>query len=156
MASDEYGVSGHGYEIAVEADPVGNPDVYTVVGGLSSDIVDKYTREYTATMSHNVGVDGGVVSNIITRPDATYENNYVPGGVNSAVHDGIIREHFRLNREFKIRKRGPGGSTGNDEIIETGKVIDYEKRSPIGGGARVLAWVFRPIGPFTVDGVDYD
>lgn len=153
MASEEYGVSGHGYEVAVEADPIGTPDTYTVVGGVSSDIVHAWTRAFTKTMSHNVGVDGGVVSNIIERGEMALQCNYIPG---NAVHDGIIRTHFKNNTEFKIRLRGPGGSAGNDEVIHSGKIISTEYTSPIEGGARVLAWTFAPIGPFVVDGVTYE
>lgn len=152
MANDEYGISGHGYEVAVEGDPAGAPDTYTVVGGLISDVVNKISRAFTATNPHNLNVDGGIVSNVITRPDMTFENNYIPG---NAVHDGMIRTHFRNNTEFKVRLRGPGGSAGVDEQIHTGRIIDLEWRSPSEGG-RVLAWMFRPIGPFIIDGVTYD
>lgn len=153
MLSEEYGISGHGYEVAVEADPVGQPDQYTPVGGLSSDVVHNWTREFFETMSHNVGVDGGVVSNLIKRADMALENNYIPG---DPVHDGIIRNHFKNNTEFKTRLRGPGGSAGVDEVIHSGKVISIEYRSPIGGGARIQAWTYRPMGPFIVDGETYE
>ena len=153
MAIDDYGVSGHGYSVEVEHDPDGSPDDYVPVGGLDVEVVDEMTREYTASMPHNVGVDGGIVSNIISRPDQTFENNYKPG---DPVHDGIIREHFRLNRLFKVRRRAAGGTSGSDEIIESGKVISYRRSNPNGAGKRVLTWVFRPIGEFIVDGVTYE
>lgn len=152
MASEEYGTSGHGAEVAVEADPVGAPDTYTVVGGLTSDVIKKVSRNYQESIPHSMGVDGGVVSNVIMRPTMTFENNYIPG---NAVFDGIIREHFRLNREFKVRIRGFGGSADDDEQIHSGKVIDMEWRDP-NEGPRVLAWEFRPIGEFKIDGVTYE
>jgi hypothetical protein len=152
MASEEYGISGHGYIVSIEEDPVGAPDTYTPVGGLSSDVVHNWSREFTATLSHNMGVDGGVVSNVITRGDIVLENNYIPGGQ----HDTVIRQHFKDNLEFKVQMRGPGGSAGNDEVIQTGKITNIEFRAPIGTGARVMAWTFRPIGPFEVDGETYE
>lgn len=153
MASEEYGISGHGCELAVEDDPVGNPNNFVVVGGLNSDVVRGMTREFTATMPHSAGVDGGVVSNYIMRGEWTFENNYIPG---NAVFDGIILQHFKNNQEFKARLRGPGGSAGNDEQIHSGKITSIEYRDPAGPGQRILAWTFRPIGAFEIDGVTYD
>ncbi len=153
MANDKYGTSGHGYKIYVEADPVGAPDNWTQVGGMTSEVVHEWTREYTKTTPHDAGVGGGVISNVLERTSHTFENNYIPG---NAVFDGIIREHFRLNREFKVRMLGPNGSAGTDEIIETGGIIKLGQKSPNEAGQRVLTWEFMGVGPYSVDGVTYE
>lgn len=153
MANEKYGISGHGYKVYVEADPVGAPDVWTQVGGLTSEVVNEWTREYTKTTPHDAGVGGGITSNVIERTEHTFENNYIPG---NSVFDGIIRTHFRNNQEFKIRMLGPGGSAGNDEIIETGNITKISYKSPNAAGQRVLTWGFMGSGPFVVDGVTYE
>jgi hypothetical protein len=152
MASEKYGTSGHGYKVYVEADPIGAPNTWTQVGGLTSDVVFDWTREFTKTTPHDVGVGGGVISNVIERGEMVMENNYIPG---NAVFDGIIREHFRLNREFKMRWLGPGGSAGVDEIIQTGGITKLGGKGP-NTGQRMLTWTFTPIGSYVVDGVTYE
>ena len=154
MANEKYGTSGHGYKIYVSADPVGAPDLLdTLVGGMTSEVMHEWTREFTKTTPHDVGVGGGVISNVLERVSHTFENNYIPG---NAVFDGIIRENFRLNREFKVRMVGPNGSAGNDEIIETGGIIKLGQKAPNEAGQRVLTWEFMGVGPYVVDGVTYE
>lgn len=153
MANDIYGTSGHGYKVYVEDDPVGNPDHYELVGGLTSEVVHEWTREYTKTTPHDAGVGGGVISNVLERTSHTFENNYKPGNV---IYDNIIREHFRNNREFKVKMVGPGGSAGNDEIIETGGIIKLGYKAPNEAGQRVMTWEFMGVGAYQVDGVTYE
>lgn len=153
MANEKYGTSGHGYKVYVEADPIGAPESWTQVGGMTSEVVHEWTREYTKTTPHDAGVGGGVVSNVLERTSHTFECNYIPG---NAVFDGIIRTHFRNNTEFKVRMLGPGGSAGNDEIIETGRIIKLGQKAPNAGGPRVLTWEFMGIGTYVVDGVTYE
>lgn len=153
MANEKYGTSGHGYKLYVEADPVGAPGVWTQVGGLTSEVVQEWTREFSKTTPHDAGVGGGVISNVIERTSHTFENNYIPG---NAVFDGIILDHFKNNREFSIRMLGPGGSAGVDEIIETGGIIKHSRKAPNEAGQRVLTWEFMGVGPFQVNGATYE
>lgn len=153
MANEKYGTSGHGYKVFVEADPIGQPGIRTQVGGMTSEVVHEWTREYTKTTPHDAGVGGGVVSNVLERASHTFENNYIPG---DPVLDGIIREHFRLNREFKVWMQGPGGSAGVDEIEETGRIIKLGQKAPNEAGPRVMTWEFMGIGSYAVDGVTYE
>lgn len=154
MPLPHYGVSAHGFEVAVESSPVVS-GTFVPVGGLNSDITLAFSRAWTKTTPHNRRVSGGITSNVIELGEVPFELNYDPAATTGAEGHAALAAHFWANESFGVRMRGPEGATGDDEVIVSGELTGYEQRNPVDAGQRVLALVFHPSGPFIVDGVEY-
>lgn len=139
--------SGHGAEMAIEVDPVGDPGVYTVVGALSSDTAPSYSRNAHERIAHNNDIDFHE-QGILRRGELSISVFY---DYDDAVHETLIG-HLLAGTFFKLRFRGPGGLASTDETIYDGFLTGWSETDPV-DGVRTAAGTYRPSGPFTRNGV---
>lgn len=145
--------TGHGALIAIEVDPTGAPDVYQTVGDLTSDITQKWTLGGTENTPHNLSASTYEPDAVMELDELSIEVNYRYGNVGA--YHMTLRNHFLNKRTFKLRLRGPGGTTNSDEVIYSGYLSSWQESNPRKTGSRKATGMFRPSGPFIVDGVTY-
>lgn len=145
--------TGHGSLIAVEVDPVGAPNVFQTIGDQTQDTRFKWNLGGTENTPHNVNASTYEPDAVFELEEINIEVNFKYGDV--AAYHMVMRDHFLNKRTFKIRLRGPGGTTNTDEKIFTGYLSSWEQSNPRKSGSRKATGTFRPSGPFIVDGVTY-
>lgn len=146
-------IAGHGALVAFTKDiSDAATHTYTTIGQLVSSIDLETTRPDSEITPHNASVDFYLDGPILKRGARQIEINYIQG--DEATHDAL-KEAFHTGLKIGWRTRGPGGSSGNDETIESGKLSSFKEMNPPGGPVRKVQVTFRPSGPYYVDGVLY-
>ena len=146
-------IAGHGATIAMELDPTGSPNVFTVIADLNGDIVmPELTRPEEEVTPHDDTIDSWVSGNF-SRGPLTFGVNY---RFAHGTHDhltGFI-DAIILNETRGFRLRGPAGTTDTDEWIMSGKVQNVGPiTNPVRSGARQGSITVRLSGPMVIDGV---
>lgn len=141
--------SGHGALLAFTADPVGTPNVFTVIAQLNSDIPLDWTRDSTEITPHNERMSRNITSKVVKRGVLTFDVNYIHG---DTTHDGL-RDQFLADPATTIGMQftGPSGSA-SDRVIMSGEIVSWRLAHPVRTGERKATIGFQPSGPMSVDG----
>lgn len=148
-------ISGHNTLFWFEMDPVGAQGTFTELPQVTSNIDTGNTSETSEVTPHGATVDSYIVSPVMKRNEYTITGSYIHG---NATQEGL-RDHRNAQTLFGYRITGPtwpGGVSTSDTEIGSGYCTSFRVMGPTGAGARTFEAVFRPHGPYMIDGELFD
>jgi hypothetical protein len=152
--ADTRPVSGHGVDVAVELDPVGDQGNFTTLGRLSSDFALNFERGVADAWSHDKGFQVKVVSSLLQGCEWNLSHWRVYGDTSQ---DGV-KDLFLANTITGVRVTGVsnGAGPGVDEVISSGQFSSYNDSMPVGpDGVRQIECMFQPSDTIKIDGTVY-
>jgi len=135
----------------MEQDPTGAPNVFTDIAEIIAIDAPNVSREATETTPHNANISVHTVSNRLLHGEMSLGINYLH---DHATHDAAtgLKNALHDNETRGFRFRGDQGADGVDELIISGKVLNFVPEDPVRTGQRQATVTIQPSGPFVDDG----
>ena len=144
-------VPAHGVTFSMELDPTGSPNVYTEIAEIIAVDSPNVSREATETTPHNATVSVHTVSNRMLHGELSLGINYLHEHETHSAATGLKNALYD-NETRGFQFLGHLGASGVDELIISGKVLNFVPEDPVRTGQRQATVTIQPSGPFVDDG----
>lgn len=144
-------VPSHGTILAMEQNPSGSPGVFLDIAEIIEIGSPSTSRESVETTPHNATVSQHVAAGRLLHGEMQLGINYLHEHATHSAAAGLKKAMYD-NETRGFRFRGPGGTTDTDEIIFSGKVLNFQPSNPNRSGQRQATVTIQPSGVFKDDG----